>query len=103
MFCHLSALSGYIIPFFGIIGPLLCWLTRRDDSEWIDRNGKASLNFQLSVALYSVLCIPLVFLIIGIAFLSILVILELICVVIASINASQGKDFRYPLSIPFIQ
>jgi len=103
MFCHLSAFAGYFFPFGGIIGPLICWLSRKDDSEWIDRNGKASLNFQISIALYTLLCIPMVFLVIGIAFIVILAILELIFVIIASINAAQGREFRYPLSIPFIQ
>jgi len=103
MLCHLSAFAGYVFPFFGILGPLIIWLSRRTDSEWIDVNGKASLNFQLSVLLYSVLCIPLMFLIVGIFFFVALIIIELICVVIASIRASQGLEFRYPLSIPFIQ
>ncbi len=104
MLCHLSAFAGYIFPFFGgILGPLIVWLSRRTDSEWIDINGKASLNFQLSVLLYSVLCIPLMFLIVGFFFFFLLMALELICVVIASIRAAQGIEFRYPLTIPFIQ
>jgi uncharacterized Tic20 family protein len=103
MLCHLSSFAGYIFPFFGIIGPLIVWLSRRTDSEWIDVNGKASLNFQLSVLLYSVLCIPLMFMIVGFFFYFALTVLELICVVIASIRAAQGIEFRYPLSIPFIQ
>lgn len=104
MLCHLSAFAGYIfILFGGILGPLIFWLSRRTDSEWVDRNGKESLNFQLSVLLYSVLCIPLMFLIVGFFFLFALLTLEFVCVIIASIRASQGVPFRYPLSIPFIQ
>ncbi|MFO7574554.1 MAG: DUF4870 domain-containing protein [Bacteroidales bacterium] len=104
MLCHLSSFAGYIIPFFGgIIAPLIIWLSRRTGSEWIDINGKASLNFQISVLLYTVLCIPLMFLVVGIFFYIALVVIELICVIIASIRAAQGIEFRYPLSIPFIQ
>lgn len=103
MFCHLSAFAGYFFPFGGIIGPIIFWLSRKDDSEWVDKNGKASLNFQLSIALYMLLCIPLIILIVGIFFIIGLVFLEFICIIIASIRAAQGQEFKYPLSIPFIQ
>ena len=66
MLCHLSAFAGFFFPFGGVIGPLICWLTRRDESSWVNINGKASLNFQFSMLLYMVLAIPLCFIIIGI-------------------------------------
>jgi uncharacterized Tic20 family protein len=103
MLCHLSAFAGYFFPFGGIIGPLICWLSRKDESAWVNENGKASLNFQLSILLYMVLAIPLCFIIIGIPIEVFLSILELICVIIASVKASKGEVFKYPISIPFIQ
>ncbi|MGQ9620603.1 MAG: DUF4870 domain-containing protein [Bacteroidales bacterium] len=103
MFCHLSAFAGFIFPFGGILGPLICWLSRRDESTWVNENGKVSLNFQLSVLLYTVLLIPLCLIIIGIPLLFALWILKIICITIASVKASKGEEFRYPLSIPFIQ
>jgi uncharacterized protein len=103
MLCHLSAFAGFFFPFGGIIGPLICWLTRKDESIWIDINGKNSLNFQLSILLYIVLAIPLVFLIIGIPIILILAALKVICIIIASVKASKGELFKYPLMIPFIQ
>ncbi|MBS0012125.1 MAG: DUF4870 domain-containing protein [Bacteroidales bacterium] len=103
MFCHLSTLSFLIIPFGGIIGPLICWSAKKRESLFVDRHGKASLNFQLSMLLYMVLCIPLVFIIIGAFLLAALFIIELVFVILASIKAAQGEDFQYPISIPFIQ
>jgi uncharacterized Tic20 family protein len=103
MLCHLSAFAGFFFPFGGIIGPLICWLTRKDESEWINENGKASLNFQLSVLLYMVLVLPLCFIIVGIPLLMALILLKMICIIIASVKASKGEEFRYPLSIPFFQ
>jgi uncharacterized protein len=103
MLCHLSAFAGFFFPFGSIIGPLICWLSRRDDSSWVNINGKASLNFQLSMLLYIVLAVPLIFIIIGIPIMVVLVTLKVICVIIASIKAPKGELFRYPLSIPFIQ
>ena len=103
MLCHLSAFAGFFFPFGGIIGPLVCWLSRKDDSLWVDRNGKASLNFQISMLLYIVLAIPLCFIIVGIPIVIFIGILKVICIIIGSVKASKGEDFRYPLSIPFIQ
>jgi uncharacterized Tic20 family protein len=103
MLCHLSALAGFFFPFGAIIGPLVCWLSRRDESVWVYVNGRNSLNFQLSMLLYIVLTIPLIFIIIGIPIIVFLGILKIICVIIASVKASKGEPFKYPLVIPFIQ
>ena len=103
MLCHLSAFAGFFFPFGGIIGPLICWLTRRDESSWVNINGKASLNFQLSMLLYIVLAIPLCFIIIGFPIIILLWTLKVICIIIASVKAPKGELFRYPLVIPFIQ
>ena len=103
MLCHLSSFSAYFFPFGGIIGPLICWLSKRDESAWVHENGKSSLNFQLSMLLYIVLTIPLCFILVGIPIIILLITLKLVFVIIASIKASQGKIFRYPLLIPFIQ
>ncbi len=54
MLCHLSALAGFFFPFGAILGPLICWLSRRDESVWIYVNGRSALNFQLSMLLYMV-------------------------------------------------
>jgi uncharacterized protein len=103
MLCHLSAFAGFFFPFGAIIGPLICWLTKRDESAWVSVNGRNSLNFQLSMLLYIVLAIPLIFIIIGIPIIILLGTVKVICIIIASVRASKGELFRYPLVIPFIQ
>jgi uncharacterized Tic20 family protein len=103
MFCHLSAFAGYFIPFGGVIGPLVIWMSKRDESTWVNENGKAALNFQLSMLLYLVLAAPLCLILIGIPIVIILVLLRIVFIVMASIKASKGEEFKYPLAIPFIQ
>ena len=103
MLCHLSAFAGFFFPFGGIIGPLICWLSRKDESAWVNINGKNSINFQLSMLLYIVLAIPLCFIIIGIPIIMVIGTLKVICIIVASVKASKGELFRYPLVIPFIQ
>ena len=54
---HLSALSQYIIPFSNFIIPIVIWSSKKEKSDLIDRCGKQIINFQLSLLLYSILCV----------------------------------------------
>ena len=55
---HLSTLTQYIMPFGGFIFPILIWSSKKHESEFIDNNGKQTLNFQLSMFLYTItLCL----------------------------------------------
>lgn len=103
MFCHLSAFAGGFIPLGSLLGPLVCWLARRDISPWVDKNGKAALNFQLSMLLYLVLCVPLLFIVVGIPLFIVLWIVRFVFIIISAVKASKGEDCKYPLAIPFIQ
>jgi uncharacterized protein len=103
MLCHLSAFAGFFFPFGAIIGPLICWLSKRDESVWVNQNGRYALNFQLSMLLYMVLAAPLCIIIIGIPIIFMIMTLKVVCITFASIKAAKGEIFRYPLVIPFIQ
>lgn len=50
---HISAFSGYIIPFGAIIVPLVLWQTMKDRSRFLDEQGKEAVNFNISYALYT--------------------------------------------------
>jgi uncharacterized protein len=102
--CHASALVGFFVPWAGhILGPLIIWLAKRGDSPEIDAHGKESLNFQISMLIYSLIAGVLCLVLIGFVLLGILHILNLILVIIASIQASEGKLYRYPISIRLIK
>jgi uncharacterized protein len=101
--CHASALLGVFFHFPGhLLGPLIVWLAKRDDSPEIDAHGKESLNFQISMLIYN--CIAAIFclVLIGFALLALLWILNTIFVIVAAIQASEGKFYRYPMTIRFI-
>jgi len=105
MFCHLSSLSGIIlpIPFASIVAPLIIWSVKKETSEFIDDQGKQVLNFQISMLIYIIACIPFVFIIIGIIPMIALGILDLIFTIIGGIKANNGERFRYPLAIQFLK
>lgn len=102
MFCHLSALAGFVIPFGNIIGPLVLWVIKKDEYPLVNDQGKEALNFQISMTIYILVSIVLIFVAIGILFLIALALFEIFAIVIASIKASEGKTYRYPLTIRFL-
>ena len=82
---------------------LVVWLAKRADSAEIDAHGKESLNFQLSMLIYNLIAAVLCLVLIGFFILAILHILNIVLVIIASIQASEGKLYRYPLAIRLIK
>ena len=102
-FCHASALLGVFVHFPGhVLPPLILWLAKRDDSPEIDAHGKEALNFQISMLLYNAVAAVFCLILIGFAFLAILWVLNAVFVIIAAIQASEGKFYRYPMTIRFI-
>lgn len=57
---HLSVFSQFIIPFGNFILPVLLWSAKRKD-DFIDRNGRNALNFQISLFLYALTILALGF------------------------------------------
>ncbi len=102
MLCHLSALAAFIFPLGNIIGPLVIWLIKKDESEFVDDQGKESLNFQISFTIYCIVGAFLILFIIGIFLLIALGVLFIVLVIIGTVKANSGEKFRYPLSIRFI-
>jgi uncharacterized Tic20 family protein len=105
MLCHLAGLAGFIVPIIvsGIIAPLVIWLIKREDDPFIDENGKEAVNFQITMSIFSLICIPFVFIFIGIFLLIGVGIFNLICVIIAAIKTNNGEHYRYPFAFRFIK
>ncbi|MEO8515127.1 MAG: DUF4870 domain-containing protein [Flavobacterium sp.] len=54
---NLSTLTQYFIPFGNYLFPILIWSLKKDKSQFVDYNGKQTLNFQLSILLYSLVLV----------------------------------------------
>lgn len=100
MLMHLSQFASWLIPLVGIVIPILMWTTNKDTNAEVDRHGKNILNFTISYAIYS---IALFIIILGIPFLFVLFAIYAVAVVIASVKASNGEYWQYPLTIQFIK
>jgi uncharacterized Tic20 family protein len=104
MGCHLSALSGFVIPFGNFIGPLIVWLLKRADMPMVDRHGKEVLNFQITVLIAFLICIPLAFVLIGFLLMAIVGIGALVLTIIAAVKVSNGDyEYRYPMTLRLLK
>jgi uncharacterized protein len=102
--CHASALLGVFLHFPGhLIPPLIIWLAKRDDSPELDAHGKEAVNFQISMLIYNAVAAVFCLVLIGFVFLAILWLLNAVFVIIAAIQATDGKFYHYPMTIRFIQ
>lgn len=95
--CHLSALLGV-----GIILPLIVYLIKKDESGQTAAHACEVLNFHLSLVIYALCAIPLIFIFVGFFVYAAIAIGSLVCAIIAAIKASEGVLYRYPLCIRFI-
>jgi len=104
MLAHLSALAGLVLPLAGIvIGPLVVWLARRDESEFVAGHAKEALNFNISVLLGALACMLLMLVFIGFLLGTALFIAWLVMTLIAAIKASEGQIYRYPFSLRLVK
>ncbi|AOW16571.1 tRNA modification GTPase [Polaribacter vadi] len=101
---HLSQLLDFVTGIGGFIVPLVLWLTKRDEVYKMDEQGKAIINFRISMFIYILICIPLIILFgLGIVGIIVISIFYLIFPIINAIKVSNNEEPNYPLSITFIK
>ena len=96
------------IPFgslalFTMLGPLIIWRAKGQAMPYVAEQAKEALNFQITVFLLALLCAALMFVLIGFVLLWALGLADLILVIIAAIQASDGKAYRYPCSLRLVK
>tara|TARA_R110002072_G_scaffold199405_4_gene357024 strand:+ start:88 stop:459 length:372 start_codon:yes stop_codon:yes gene_type:complete len=101
---HLSQLLTYVTGFGGLLVPIIIWAVNKDKIEGLDQHGKEIINFQLSMILFALICIPLILALgLGILGLIILGIISFVFPIVNGINASNGNFTKYPFTIRFLQ
>ncbi|HEX6149098.1 DUF4870 domain-containing protein [Nocardioides sp.] len=96
---------------FGFLAPLLILLLK-NDSPFVRRHAVESLNFQISLLIYGLVGTIVAFVLAVVTFgLGLLVIipvivvlglLALIVIIVATVKASNGEDYRYPLTLRLV-
>ncbi|QLK86664.1 DUF4870 domain-containing protein [Staphylococcus sp. 17KM0847] len=101
---RLMAVLIYVLHFFTtFIGPVIIWLVKHDESEFVDKTGKNYFNFIFSYLIWSTISFILIFLLVGIVLFPIVLLLSFIFNIVAIIKAYHGEDYLPPLSIRFFK
>lgn len=99
---HLSQYAGFLVPFAGIVLPIIMWTSFNEKNKLIDAHGKSILNFMISFFIYTIITGILSFLLIGIPFLLVVVTCGLILPIIGAIKAGNNELYKYPVTITFL-
>ena len=109
MWCHLSALAGYVIPFGNILGPLIIWQMKKHEFPSLEAHGRAAINFQLTVTIAVIVgllaVVPLSFICIGYLLIPVVVgitVAGLVFAIIAGIKANDGQEYAYPCTLHLV-
>jgi len=130
MAAHLSALAAIAgLPFGHVLGPLIVYLVKGHESEFVGQHARASLNYQITVSIFAIVGI-LVFIAIalGFAFSSssrseetgfavgffgiwiaiaigalLLFLFSIIFIIMGTVAANEGRPYTYPFAIRFLR
>ena len=118
----LAFLTAWIVGLAGFVVPLGVQIIKGKDSAFIAQHAKESMNFNISMFIYAVIGVIIGVLLMGMTVLTLglgailtlpagfvlllaycaLALTWLVCSVIGTLRAYEGREYRYPFSIRLI-
>ncbi len=99
---HAAAFAGFVFPFGNILGPLLIWAIKKNDSAFVNENGINAINFQITWTILLLLAALSVIVLIGLLLLPLVAVAWFVLVIIAIIRASNDEVYEYPLTLEIV-
>ncbi|MDX1936778.1 MAG: DUF4870 domain-containing protein [Flavihumibacter sp.] len=99
----MGMLSHLLAIIFPILAPLIIYLVKKDESDFVKKNAAESLNFQITSAIIIFIGIVTSIILIGVLILFVWALVWIVLIVIATIRSSEGKIYRYPINIRLIK
>lgn len=103
LFLHLSQLANMIIPFAGVVLPIVIWQTQRDKMPALDAHGKMVTNWLISSLIYWAVSGVLALVLIGFLGMLALIVMGIVFPIIGAVKANNGEFWEYPLTIKFLK
>ncbi len=103
LFLHLSQLLNFIIPFGGVVAPIVIWQIKKEEMPALDAHGKMIANWLISCLIYGAVSLVLSLVLIGILGLIALGIMGVAFPIIGAVKANNGELWEYPLTIKFLK
>jgi hypothetical protein len=94
---------AHLLGILGFIGPLIIWLMKKDQSQFVNDQGKEALNFHLMILIGIVVGSLTICLGVGLFILPAAYIVGLIFSIMGAMKAKEGIAYRYPFTIRFIK
>ena len=100
LFAHLSALASSLVTGVGLLGPLVVWLIKKEESPFVDDQGKEALNFQINLLIHVIVLVVISLATCGFGALLFIpwVPYALAMPIIGGVRAHKGERYRYPLT-----
>ena len=130
MAAHLSALVAVAgLPFGHVLGPLIVYLIKGHESEFVGQHARASLNYQISISIFAIVAaivavaatlgfvIPMntamesgtaganlavLWIAFGVAAL-VALLASILFIILGTLAASAGRPYTYPFAIRFLR
>ena len=101
---HLSLIATHFVGITLVLAPLIMWQIKKNESAYIDDQGREVVNFQLSLFIYGLLITGLSIISCGIGVIAFipLYILAVVGMILGAIAANKGEYFRYPATLRLI-
>lgn len=96
---YLLPFCGYLIPFGNVIGPMILWMMKKEESPMLDEAGREVLNFQITIFLMYFIAGILCFVLIGYLLLPVVFLIHVIYTIISIVEASKGRVYRFGMAI----
>lgn len=100
---NLAMLAHLLGIVSGFVGALIIWLIKKDQSAFVDEQGKEALNFQITVMIAFVGSWILMFVLIGMLLMPLILIGNLVFCIIAALAVSKGEHYKYPFAIRLLK
>jgi uncharacterized protein len=98
---HAGSFVGAAVAMAFLV-PLVIMLTKGKESPFVRRHAVESLNFQITTLIYAAVSAVLVLVVIGLFMLLALAVFYVVVVVLGTVKAANGEEFRYPLTLRLV-
>lgn len=100
---NLAMLAHLLGIVSGFVGALIIWLIKKDQSAFVDEQGKEALNFQITMMIAFVVSWILMFVLIGMLLMPLLLVANLVFCILAAVAVSKGEHYKYPVAIRLLK
>lgn len=98
----MAMLAHLLAIFVGWLGPLIIYLVDGGKDRFVRHHAAESLNFQLTTLIAALVCIPLMFVLIGFVLLPVVLIGALVFEIMGAVAANRGEWWKYPINIRMV-